>query len=139
MPDKEPHDIIGSRTAKSHARTIILLLGLMAVSSKAEIALNIDLIGENMMKIKMRKSRGNNSKLKICNLSDFELHQVRYVLESIHSTLPNKRKPKPIILYSGFSRSDTGFRNDFMEGDIVRLCHTHVMDVIGASSEANHE
>ena len=62
-----------------------------------------------MMNIKMRKARGNNGNLKICKLSDFELHQVISVLESLPSFLFNKGDTKIIIFDTGCSRSTTGF------------------------------
>ena len=91
-----------------------------------------------MLKIKMSKVRGNDGKLKICKLSAFELHQVRYVLESLSSGIINKGGTKPIILATGCYRSYTIFRDDFVEGDLVWLCHTHLMDGVGASLEETH-
>ena len=81
---------------------------------------NIDLSGERIPKMKLKKARGKNGKLKICKLSDFELHQVRYVLESLPFNLL-KSDTKPTILETGYSISATGFRYDFVEGNIVRL------------------
>ena len=45
---------------------------------------------------------------------------------------------KPIILDTGCSRKNNGFRDEFVEGILVPLYHPHPMDVIGASSEATH-
>ena len=91
------------------------------------------------MKMKLRKSRGNDDKLKILKLRAAELHQVRYVFENLPSYLLNKGDTKPIISDIGFSRSATGFRYDFVEGTLVQLCHTHPVNGIGASLEAKHE
>ena len=66
------------------------------------------------------------------------MHQVRFVLESIPSSLINKCDNKPIILYIGCSRSTTGFKDDFVES-LVQICHPHLMDSIGASLEATYE
>ena len=60
-------------------------------------------------------------------------------MESIPSALINKGDNKPIILDIGCYRIATGFRNEFLEGTLVWLCHTHLMGRIGASLEANHE
>ena len=51
-----------------------------------------------MLKTKPRKDRGKDVKLKICKLSDFELHQVIYVLDILPSALLNKGDTKPTIL-----------------------------------------
>ena len=87
----------------------------------------------------MSKARGRYVKLKICKFSAFKLHQVRSVLEIITSDLLNKGDTNPIILDTGWSRSDTRFRDEFMEGTLVRLCHPHLMDKIGAPLEANND
>ena len=60
-------------------------------------------------------------------------------MESLTSALLDKGDTKPIILDTGCSRSATGFRYDFVEGSLVRLRHTHLMDGIGASLESTHE
>ena len=111
----------------------------MAASSKSASVPNIYLSVERMTKMKMRKSRGKDIKLNICKLSDFKLHQVRSVLEIIPPALLNKGDTKPIILYAGCSRIDTEFINNFMEGDLVSIRHTHLMDGIGASLGETHE
>ena len=87
----------------------------------------------------MRKSRGKDGKLKIYKLSDFELQQLRSVLESLPSALINKGDTKPIILDTCFSRSATGFRYDFVEGTLAQLFHPHLMGGIGSTLEENHE
>ena len=69
--------------------------------------------------MKLRKNRDKDDILRISKLIDFGLHQVRYVLDIIPSTLINKGDTKPIILDTGFSRSDTGFRDDLVEGNLV--------------------
>ena len=71
--------------------------------------------------MKLRKARNKDGKLKICKLSNFELHQVRHVLESLPSNLLNKSDSNLTILEAGYSISATGFRYDFVEGNIVRL------------------
>ena len=50
------------------------------------------------MKMKLRKFRGNDDKLKILKLRAAELHQVRYVFENLPSYLLNKGDTKPTIL-----------------------------------------
>ena len=77
--------------------------------------------------------------LRICKLVDLELNQVIAILENIPSALINKVDTKPIILAIGFSRSATGFRHEFLEGNILQMYHTHMMDGIGASLEEIHE
>ena len=77
--------------------------------------------------------------LRICKLSDLELQQVIAVLENHPSSLINKVYTKPIIFDIGFSRSATGFRHEFLECNLVKLYHTHVMDGIGASLEEIYE
>ena len=54
MPDKYPPDTIIYSTSRDHARNILLLLGLMAASSKNASVLNIYLSGENMLKMKLK-------------------------------------------------------------------------------------
>ena len=112
ITSKEPPDPIIYSTEKDCARKRLLILGLMDTSSKASIVLNIDLIGEIMLNMKLRKDRYKDYILRISKLSDFGLHQVRYVLEIIPSTLINKGDTNPIILYTGFYKSATGFRYD---------------------------
>ena len=138
MPDKEPPDPIISSTAKSYARKRILVLGLIAASSKTISVPNINLSGKRMLNMNMRKSRGNYGKLKSSKLSDFELHQLISVLEIIPSSLLRKGDTNPIILDTGFSRSATGFTYDFVEVTLVPLFNPHLMDGIGASLEATH-
>ena len=77
--------------------------------------------------MKLRKARGKDGKLNICKLSEFELHQVRYVLGSLPSDLLNKGDTNTTILGTGCSRSATGFRYHFMEGTLVQICHPHLM------------
>ena len=91
------------------------------------------------MKIKLRKNRGKYGMLKILKLSGFELQQVRYVLYSLPSALINKGDTNSIILDTGLSRSAAGFRDDFGEGTLVKLCHIQLMSGIGISLEATHE
>ena len=67
-----------------------------------------------MLNMKLRKYRGKYKKLKICKLSDFELQQVKYVLESLTSALIHKGDTNPNILENGCTRSVTGFRDDFL-------------------------
>ena len=135
----EPPDTIRYRNVNAHSRKRLLILGMMAASSKAASVPNIDLRGERMLKTKLRKAIRKYGKLKICKLSDFKLHQLRYVLKSLTSEIINKDDTNPIILDNGCSRSATGFRDDFVDGNIVWLCHTHLMKGIGASLEATHE
>ena len=90
MPSNDLPYIIISRTSKAHTRERLLLLGLMNASSKSASVPNIDLIGERMLKIKLRKSRFKDGKLKICKLSDFELHQERSILEILPSAPINQ-------------------------------------------------
>ena len=98
MPSKEPPNSIRSRTVKAHEKRIILILGLMSASSKPASVTSIELSGERMLNMKLRKGRGKNDKLNICKLSAFELHQVRSVLEMITSEILNTSDTKPIIL-----------------------------------------
>ena len=60
---------IRSKTEKDHARKRLLILGLMDASFEDVSVPNIDLSGERMLKMKLRKSRGKYGKLKICKLS----------------------------------------------------------------------
>ena len=86
--------------------------------------------------MKLRKYRDKDGKINIFKSIAFEVHQVRFVLERIHSDLLNKDDTNPIILETAWSRSSTGFRDEFV-GGIVRLWNLHHMDRIGASLEAN--
>ena len=128
MPAKDPPGIIRYRTLKDHSKNILLLSGLMTVSSKAVSVPNIYLSGERILNMKLRKSRGKYGKLNICKLSYFELYQVIYVLWSLPSDLLNKVDTNPIILDTGFSISYTGFRFDFVDGTLFQVCHPHLMD-----------
>ena len=83
LPAKETSDTIRSRTTKYHARKRLLLLVLISSSSKSASVPNIYLSVERMLKMKLKKSRDKDGKLKICKLSDFGLHQVSSVLESL--------------------------------------------------------
>ena len=49
MSDKDPPDNIRSGTAKYHARNLLLLLGLMAASTKYSSVPNINLSGDRML------------------------------------------------------------------------------------------
>ena len=111
----------------------------MAAHTKGDIYPNIDLSVEMMLKMKMGKDRDKDDKLRICKLSNFELNQVRYFLESLPSALINKGDTKPIILETGFSRSANGFKYDFVEGTLMQLCHTQLMDIIGDYLESTNE
>ena len=139
MPAKYPHNPIIYRTSKDQEMNRLLIVGMMATPSKDSIVTNIQLSGERIIKTKLRKSSGKNGKLKICKLSNFELNQVRSVLESLLSALPNKVDTNNTILVTGFSIRDTELRDVFMEGTLVRLCHPHLMEIIGSSLEATHE
>ena len=66
--------------------------------------------------MKLRKSIIKDGKLKICKLSYFELHQVRYFLGSLTSSLLNKGDTNTTILDTGCYISDIGFRYDFVGG-----------------------
>ena len=55
-------------------------MGLMAASDKADVVPNIDLSGERMLKMKLRKSRGKDGIWKISKLIGFKLPQVRAIL-----------------------------------------------------------
>ena len=72
-------------------------------------------------------------------MSDFELNQSIHILESLTSDLLKKDDNKPILLYTGCSRSATGFRDDSVEGTLVRLCHPYQIDGISAQLEATHK
>ena len=121
MHTKAQSDTTISSTTRSHARKRLLLLGLMAEYTKSTSVPNIDLSGNIMLKIKLGGSRGKVNKLKICKLSYFELNQVRSVLDIIPSALINKGDTKPIILDTGFSRSDTRFKVIFVKGTILHI------------------
>ena len=69
-----------------------------------------------MLKMKLRKSIGKDGKLNICNLSDFDMHQLGSFLGSIPSALLNKGDTKLTSWYTGCSRSATGFIDDFIRG-----------------------
>ena len=138
IPANEPSDTIRYMTKNSHARKVILLLGLMGASVKDAGVPNLDLSRYRMMKTKLRKSRDKDDMLKICKLRDLELRKVRYVLEILPSYLINKGDTNLIILYNGCPRIATGFRDDFVEGNLVHLCHPHLMDGIGNSLESTH-
>ena len=92
-----------------------------------------------MLNMKLIKSRGEDVKLKIYKLINFELNQVISVLEIIPSDLRNNGDTKPILLDTGCSKSSTGFKEDFLEGTLVQLFHTYLMDGICASLESTHE
>ena len=92
-----------------------------------------------MVNTKRRKAIGNYGKLKIYNLSGFELQQVRSVLWSLPSDIINKGDTNTTILDTGWSRSDTGFIYEFMEGNLVQLYQIHLMDVIGDSLKSPNE
>ena len=124
MPDKDRPDTIRSRNEKSDARKIILLLELMSASIKYTSVPNIYLSIYRMLKTNLSKSRCKYGKLKICNLSEFELQQVISVLGILQYDLLNKGDTKPII-DTVCSRIATGFRYDFMEGTIAQLFHPH--------------
>ena len=83
--------------------------------------------------MKLRKYRGNCGRINIYKLSDFELNQLISVLESLPSSLLNKSDTKPIILDTDLYRSDNGFKDDFVEVNLVQLCHPCLIYVIGAS------
>ena len=72
----------------------------MADSSKAVSVPNIDLSGESILNMILRKARGKDVKLKICKLSEFELNQLRYVLYILNSDLIKKGDTKTIIFYT---------------------------------------
>ena len=110
----------------------------MDAFSKSTSVPNINLSGERILEMKLRKERGKDGKPRICKLSVFELNQVRSVFERLTSALLNKGDTKPIILDTGCSRSSTGFRNEFSDGTQVRLCHTHLIYAIGTGLEAIH-
>ena len=119
ITSKEPPDSIIYSTENDRASKRLLILGLMDISSKASSVLNIYLIGERILNMKLRKDRYKDYILRISKLSDSGLHQVRYVLEIIPLTLINKGDTNPIILDTGFSKSATGFRYDLVEGNLV--------------------
>ena len=83
MTVKEPPYPIISRTENSCVSKIILILGMVADSFKYVIVPNINLSGERMLDMNLRKSIRNYGKLKIYKFSSFELHQVISLLESI--------------------------------------------------------
>ena len=93
----------------------------MAASTKASGVPNIDFSGERILKTNIRKYRDKDGMLKVCKSSEFELNQVRSILYSLASALINKGDTTPIILDTGSSISDTGFRDDFLEGTLVQL------------------
>ena len=111
----------------------------MASSTKYYSVSNINLSGESMLKMNMRKAISKYVKLNICKLWVGLMQQVISFLESLPSYLLNKGDTKPIILATGCSRSYTGFRCDFLEGDIVQLCHTYLMGGIGTSLGETHK
>ena len=80
IPYKETPDPIRSSTKRAHSRKRLLVLGLMAASSKYLSVPIIDLSLERMLKMNLSKSRGKDGKLKILKLSAFELNQVISVL-----------------------------------------------------------
>ena len=88
--------------------------------------------------MKLSKYIVKDGKLKICKLGDFELQQVIFFLEILSSDLLHKGDTKPIILGTVWSRSATGFRYDFVEGNIMQIYHPHLIGGIGASLEAYH-
>ena len=135
MPEKYPPDPTISRTAKDHASNRLLLLGIIYAYSMDASVLNIELSVERMLKMKLRKARGTYGEMNICKLSDFKLHQLRSILESITSSLFNKVDTKAIILETGCYISATGFRYKFVEGTMVQICHTNLMYVINAPLE----
>ena len=55
MPEKESPDHIIYRTTKAHTRKRLIILGLMADSPKSTSAPNIDISGERITKMNMRK------------------------------------------------------------------------------------
>ena len=138
IPEKDPPDPIRYSTSRYHSRNILLLLVLMAASTKAAVFPIIDLSGEKMLNTKLRKTRGKDDMLRICNLSSLEMWKVRDVLESLTSDLIKNGYTKPIILDTGCSRSPTGFRDDFVEGTLVHLCHTYLIYGIDAYLESAH-
>ena len=80
MLDKEPPGNIRSRTVRSHTRKRLIILGLMAASDKPTGVPNIDLSGEKILNMKLRKSRGKDGIWKISKLIGFKLPQVRAIL-----------------------------------------------------------
>ena len=80
MRAKDPPDTIKYSSTNNCVRKRLILVCLMAVSTKYSGVLNIDLSVERMLNKKLSKSRGKDGKLKICKLSYFELQQVIYVL-----------------------------------------------------------
>ena len=79
IPAKDKPDPIIYRTEKAHARKRVFLLGMMATSSKSASVYSIEISGENILDMNLRKTIGKDGKLKIFKLSDFELHKVRSV------------------------------------------------------------
>ena len=80
MPAKEPPGTIRYRTEISNARKRLIILGLMAASDKHAGVPNIDLSGERILNMKLRKSRGKDGIWKISKLIGFKLPQVRAIL-----------------------------------------------------------
>ena len=99
----------------------------MDASYNASSVPNTDLSGEMIMNINLRKIIGKYGMLKIFILSDLELQKVRTVLKSLLSDLLDKYSTKPIILDTDWSKSATGFRDDFVEATLVQILHTHLM------------
>ena len=125
IPANYPHNPIIYRTVRSHASERILLLGLMTDYAKSAIVPTIYLRREKILKTNLSKSRGEDSILRIYNLSYLDLQKLRAVLDSVTSSLINKCGTKPIILYTDWYMSNTGFIYDFLEGNIVQLCHNY--------------
>ena len=71
MRAKDPPDTIKYSSTNNCVRKRLILVCLMAVSTKYSGVLNIDLSVERMLKMKMNKDRGNDGIIKICKLSDF--------------------------------------------------------------------
>ena len=65
IPSKEQTNTIRSRTLKDHASKRLLLLGLMADSTKAAGVPNISLSEHSIMEMKLSKSRGKYGNMKI--------------------------------------------------------------------------
>ena len=84
MLARDPTDPIISINEKAHARKRILLLGMIYTSYKYVSVPKIYLSGTMILKMSTRKARGKDVKLKIRKFSDFEMHQLRSVLESIN-------------------------------------------------------
>ena len=73
MPSKDLPDPIKYSNAKAHTRKRLLLLDIMAASTKDVRVPNIYLRVERVINMKPRKARGKDGMLNICKLSDFEL------------------------------------------------------------------